>query len=71
MANCKSVIRRAVVGEHSRDTGYTVNFVHTGIVAREDNNLRRRIKGNGNLVPGPVANRHAGYNLPAVYLDNS
>jgi len=68
-------IRRAsttVVGDHLRDTGHTLDFSSSLIIARENDTFKRRIREAIEIhCQTPTMNRDNRYELPAIYRDVS
>ena len=57
------------VGDHIRDTGHTISPRDFKIVAREDLEIRRKIREAVEIrVRRPEMNRDTGYDLPPVFL---
>ena len=68
-------IRRAsttAVGDHLRDTGHTLDFYSSLIIARENDTSKRRIR-EAIKIPcqTPTVNRDNGHELSAIYGDVS
>ena len=66
-------IKRAsttAVGDHLRDTGHTLDFSSTLIIARENDAFKTRIRETIEIhCQTPTRNRDNGYELPAIYED--
>jgi len=66
-------IRRAsttAVGDHLRDTGHSLDFSSSLIIAREDDTLKRQMREAIEIhCQAPTMNRDNGYELPPMYQD--
>ena len=58
------------VGDHLMDTGHTLDFSSSLIIARENDTFKSRIKEAIEIhCQTPTMNRDNGYELPAIYGD--